>query len=796
METGYKGIILIFLFMAILLSTSVSFATDNSSISIDNSKQQSNIIINTVVSEKTEISDNIQHIKDLDDDEKISTYNKANNKTSLKNAQSNNNITTYTQLKEVINDNKTRSVTLQPITYYADESIRLSRHDLTINGNGAIIDGQSTYNFINFASNNLILRNLTIKNFRTSIESAITISSKSTADIINCTFMNNTGQTYGASILNRNNLNLINSTFENNKATYGSAVRSIGNSGNIIIENCTFKNNPITARYGVEHNERDSILHFTGHQLVSINNCTFSNNTGRCIHNYLEGHITITNNNFINMDKKLNEEDSSLGSIISNYEANLFLYHNTFKNISITAPRIGGGFIYNEIAEFELLNNTFTNITLTQTGKNSRIAGGIFWNRNSTAQVENNTFNIKTNSYNLYGAAVYNNIGVLYFTNNTVILDVNAQNEVGGAAVYNDMDEELDISSKLYLGDNSFGQIKISSKANILNKTVRSRGNLIIIGLEDTDTLIRTAITTIKAPESIVTGKKAQFIIRVTDNSTHGPINGTTIIKIDGLTLKDANDKVIKLNVKNGTAILDYFLTGYSARSYNITAVFSKNGYYRSEAYTTMRVNRTTYRFTPFTINATSEMEITINTTVRDYNWNIVSGNNKVAIKIQSKTILSTTVTNGTLYAKIKLPYLPAGILNVTMLFGKNYRYEFLQINSTANISKQSVVIDIKNVTAKAGDKITLQAILKNYITKTDVISGKYIFKVNGVTVPLITNNKTAYTTKQISHGVARWDYTLPSNIRNGTYFITVSYNGNSQSNPAKHSARVLRIVN
>lgn len=61
---------------------------------------------------------------------------------------------------------------------------------------------------------------------------------------------------------------------------------------------------------------------------------------------------------------------------------------------------------------------------------------------------------------------------------------------------------------------------------------------------------------------------------------------------------------------------------------------------------------------------------------------------------------------------------------------------------TTANIYKQNVTVTINNIKAKVGSKITLKAVLKNSETKTNVISGKYIFKVNGKQVPLIQNNR------------------------------------------------------
>jgi len=119
-----------------------------------------------------------------------------------------------------------------------------------------------------------------------------------------------------------------------------------------------------------------------------------------------------------------------------------------------------------------------------------------------------------------------------------------------------------------------------------------------------------------------------------------------------------------------------------------------------------------------------------------------------------------------------------------------------LKFNTTATIHKQNVTVTINNITAKAGQKIQVTAQLLNAETKTKVISGKYIFKVNGKTVPLIDKNgQEISTTKIVSNGIAQWDYTLPSNLKKGTYEILLAYNGNTQSNPVKYGTKALTIT-
>ncbi|MBR3213285.1 MAG: hypothetical protein IKF79_02100, partial [Methanosphaera sp.] len=51
------------------------------------------------------------------------------------------------------------------------------------------------------------------------------------------------------------------------------------------------------------------------------------------------------------------------------------------------------------------------------------------------------------------------------------------------------------------------------------------------------------------------------------------------------------------------------------------------------------------------------------------------------------------------------------------------------------------------------------------------------------------------YTTKNITKGLAKWEYTIPNYMNPGVYEITINYNGNTQSNPIKYSSKSLTIT-
>jgi hypothetical protein len=305
----------------------------------------------------------------------------------------------------------------------------------------------------------------------------------------------------------------------------------------------------------------------------------------------------------------------------------------------------------------------------------------------------------------------------------------------------------------------------------------------------------KDAIITIQAPKKVDTGKTIKINLTITDTQKT-PANGTAVIKINGLSIKDINTNTSAIPIKNGKGTLTMTLASYSGKEYTITAIFSKTGYNRAENTTKMTVNKGTYKTFTIKLNGTSEQKIKIKQTLTDTNGNKIYGNTQVAIKLGDRTVKTLTVSNSILETEITVPYLPPGENKFKITLGENYRYNTKIINSTINISKQDVEVKITPIKGTPGKTITLKATLTNKNTKTPVISGKYLFKVNGKTVPIITEFfDEIYTTKNITKGIAQWNYTIPNSMNPGTYEIMLSYNGNTQSNPIKYTSKALTVA-
>ena len=683
-------------------------------------------------------------------------------------------VSTYNELKSAmtaVDDNKVINMKKGTYTITSPISLTGKIDNITINGNGAIIDGQNKYQFLTFnGKRNITINDLAIRNTKSTDQAAgIAMTGVSTLKLNNVNFTHNVASGRGGAITNRGELIINNCAFTQNTAQQGGAIWSTGEyGGSVSITNSKFINNNDTTK---NDHDRTGVIYALSGGTLDVKNCLFENNNGRCIHNYKDTKATITGNTFKN--SKLNMASSTVrGAIIDNYEADMTLNNNIFDNINVTSQNVNGGLIYCEIGNVKIENNIFKNVNTQST---SQTNGGIIFNRNSTTLVNNNTFNNKDTSNKVNGATVYNNIGTITVTNNTFNTNINSKGEVKGS-VYNDNSSEG--KSTINAGGNEFDNIKaIGSK--IFTKEIYN------LGILNNITYLKHVNINVKAPDKIATGQNALINITVT-NSNNNPIDTRVILKINGLTQKDKTGNSI-ITVKGGKTTYNLSLAGYSGKTYNVTVVGVDPKYLRSENTTKMTVLRGQCILDPISVNTTSEGEITINKIIKDTYGNVISGNTQIAIKLGDRTVLTTRITDGKLNVKVKVPYLPPGQNKFRIILGENYRYESKIINNTLNIHKQNVTATVSPIKAKAGDKITIKTTLINSETKTNVISGKFSYKLDAKTI--VSN-----TTLEVKNAIAQMDYTLPKDIKAGLHYITIVYAGNTQSNTLRYDAKVLTI--
>ena len=676
----------------------------------------------------------------------------------------------------------------------------------------------------------------------------------SNATIKNSLFENNSAEhSGGAMFLNTCNTTIDNCTFRKNNAYIAGSIR-IGTeeysrktppTANITIIRSVFESNQAIFQGGAI---------FTGHYIyLKVSNCTFNNNSaslddGGAIEISINGtglieksifvnntagnlkydltnknpqagavkiyyaNATLKNNSFIN-----NMAAQSGGAIHVN-TGNMTSSNNIFKSNNATFGGVirvnnekeninyikiendsyyensaltNGGVLYiTDKVNVSIKNSNFTRNTVGNDSNSGR--GGVIYQKSCDITLINNMF--FKNHANSYGGSIYlldNN--TLYTYNNSFINNTSSKS---GGAIHNNNNSKLNIN-----------------KTNFINNTAINKGGALFTNNNETITITnsifnnnkpedytpetenKTAIIKIKTPKNISTGQNTTINLTVTDKNSNTKLNGKAVIKIDGLTIKDSITNQSVIEIKNGVGTLNLLLAGYSGRNYTLTAVFSKTGYNRAENTTKLYVKRSLYNKFTYKLNATSEENIKIKQILKDTNGNQIYGISKVAIKLGDRTVKTIEIKDGQLDTTVTVPYLPPGENKFIITLGENYRYETLRINSTITISKQNVTAKINQIKAQAGQKIVIKAVLINNKTKTNVISGKYIFKVDGKTIPLIKNNTEVYTTQSIQNGTAQWTYTLPDSMKKGTYDITIAYNGNTQSNSLKYSTKALTIT-
>jgi hypothetical protein len=111
------------------------------------------------------------------------------------------------------------------------------------------------------------------------------------------------------------------------------------------------------------------------------------------------------------------------------------------------------------------------------------------------------------------------------------------------------------------------------------------------------------------------------------------------IFKVNGVTVKDKNNKAILVNVTNNTASIVFTIPdGWSAKEVKVTAVYSNKNFNRLENKTSFNITKTTPVFNISSVKLTKNSISVKGKLVDSYN-HYVSGVNTIVIKINSLTI-------------------------------------------------------------------------------------------------------------------------------------------------------------
>jgi sensor domain CHASE-containing protein len=152
----------------------------------------------------------------------------------------------------------------------------------------------------------------------------------------------------------------------------------------------------------------------------------------------------------------------------------------------------------------------------------------------------------------------------------------------------------------------------------------------------------------------------------------------------------------------------------------------------------------------------------------------------KVVFKVNGKTlkdangkVIYAKVINGT--ATITDYEVPSSWAkdNITIqaVYSGSSQCEALRTSANLTVTKDTPSITSSDVTASKGETVTLTATVSDGNAPVNV--GKVVFKVNGKTVK-DANGKVVYA--KVVNGTVSVEYTIPENMKAGSYNITVSF--------------------
>lgn len=378
------------------------------------------------------------------------------------------------------------------------------------------------------------------------------------------------------------------------------------------------------------------------------------------------------------------------------------------------------------------------------------------------------------------------------------VVDENGNNVTGGYVIFK--------VNNVTLKDNEGNPIRVdvTSGVAILNTTATwtkanttqvvysgsdvytsARNNSTISVVKNNATVTITVVSTnLKAGQNLIA------TVNITD-ANGNPVNaGTVIFKINGKTLRDADNQTIIYNVTNGQVTLNYTIPdNYSTKTYRLSAVFGGSIYNRTEA---------TENFTLNKIDANVVLNVTTSdlkpgsqviaiATITDANGNPVTRGH-VTFKLNDKTIADNNtryvvdVTNG------------VAILNYT-----------IPNNYSAKTYKLSAVFGGSNYNrTEAAQNITLNKINTNIVTQNITINDNTLHvqaTINNAQTGSVANERTQKLSIKydkhtvikeviVQDGVIDLNTTL-TDVHAGEHTIEIVTSGNSIYNPNRVSATV-----
>lgn len=620
-------------------------------------------------------------------------------------------------------------------TYYL-KSMNITKNTTIIgqNRNSTIFIANDTSSIFTISDNNqLTLINITLKDYESSTQAAITNNGNLT--VRDSCFLNNTGlerTSKGGSIYNTGILYVENTDFSSNTASWGASIYN--NRGRTTIRNSNFtKDNT--------YNVGGSVYSIRGNLLIL--NSNFKNNSavsGGAVYNAF-GNVTINNTLFLKNQAASFYGGALYSTGIVRITNSQFLYnHGTYN----------GGAITN--------TNNFTAINCTFESNSAGESGGAIENIAWTATENGNltliNCNFTENSATVNGGAIANlnttpvegNYGTITARNS--VFRLNTAGEKGGA-IWNE--QYINLEYNAFIGNEAETNNTIYSNSSLI-KSIENNwwGNnnpkwdkigvipdhWVVMTFTNTTPLIEKLDTTLLVTiNSLNNGDKLSSNIPIREVVY---IANNTVFTENFQNINNQTINTCKPEYENISVLIDDQLLTLTPLEANITYILLDN-------------------------NQTIQFNINLPNNI----------NGKASIKINGKTIINKVkVVNGKASVKYAIPT-SWGNKNYTATIVLNtINDKKLSKNITITIPKRSVTakITIKNTTAiRTGD--TIQMITDVTCGNKKVTNGKVSFKING---------KTIASNVRIVNGKAIINYTIPQNFNPKQYNVSIVYGGDN----------------
>lgn len=291
--------------------------------------------------------------------------------------------------------------------------------------------------------------------------------------------------------------------------------------------------------------------------------------------------------------------------------------------------------------------------------------------------------------------------------------------------------------------------------------------------------------------DDIKTASKLNATVRVQDDNQTLINGGYVIFKINGVTLKDENNKTIQSDVVDGIAKLtEYELKGrYNTGDYKLVAVY-KNGNVSKEAKRSFTIERTDldyYMELPeYTTKALTNTTIELNLT--DEFGQQVYGKTKVSVKIGGKTVVEAAeVIDGKVNITVNTEKMKCNDYYMEVIIAGNNRYNERRLYTYLTIIIRDATIEISPINTTTKGNITANITVKDDDGKL-VNGGFVIAKVNGKTLKDADGNTLKFN---VVNGKAEINTAVAGGLKAQDYDLEVVYSNDKYFNRASEISKL-----